>query len=60
MREPIRVLKKIGLGQRLEKAFLICEVSVIAREGVDRVVRPACTTSETTENRDAGQGFWAL
>ena len=52
--------KKIGLGQRLEKAFLICRIDVIPREGVDRVVRPAWRTGETTENRDDGQGFWAL
>ena len=52
--------KKIGLCKRLEKAFLICEVGVLPREGVDRVVRPLWNTSETTENRDAGQGFWAL
>ena len=47
--------KNFGAGLGIEKAFLICEVGVLPREGVDRVVRPLWTTGETTENRDAGR-----
>ena len=39
----------------MEKAFLICRIDVLPREGVDRVVRPGCTTGETTENRDGDE-----
>ena len=37
----------------MEKAFLICRIDVLAREGVDRVVRPWWTTTCPSENRDA-------